>query len=127
MKLISTEFFSRGKKDMELNSCNHAQTELTERRHPASLTEKRYENLPERSRSRLSQDSEVCRRRAFVRCLQESAPKNVFEFKTSTEKVTLRMHSEKTKILSNQSSLSSDMEKKKNKSMTLKSRNPDKR
>ena len=43
-----------------------------------------------------------------------------------TEKVGLRIHPEKKKILSKQSSLSSDTKKKKCKSMTL-NRNPDKR
>ena len=49
-------------------------------------------------------EPEVCRRRASVRNL-------LFDFKKSTEKVGLRIHPDKTKILGNQSSLSSDTKK----------------
>ena len=47
----------------------------------------------------------------FVRYLQRTASKMMCVFKKSTEKVGLRIHPERTKILSNQSSLSSDAKK----------------
>ena len=42
---------------------------------------------------------------------KEQLQKMLCDFKESTEKVGLRIHPEKTKILSNQSSLSSDTKK----------------
>ena len=65
----------------------------------------------ERQRPRLPHEPEVCRRRASVRNLERTASKNVVRFQESAEKVGLRIHPEKTKILSNQSSINSDTKK----------------
>ena len=53
---------------------------------------------------------------------EEKLQKMLCDFKKSTEKVGLRIHPEKTKILRNQSSLSSDTKKNECKSMTLESK-----
>ena len=69
-------------------------------------------NLLERPRSRLPHEPEVRRRRAFLFATsKEQLQKMMCEFKKSTEKVGLRIHPGKTKILSNQCSLSSDTKK----------------
>ena len=65
----------------------------------------------EPQRPRLPHEPEVCRRRASVRNLRRTASKNVVRFQESAEKVGLRIHPEKTKILSNKSSINSDTKK----------------
>ena len=70
--------------------------------------DERNGNLLERPRTRLPDEPAICRRRDAVRNLQRTDTEHMCEFKKATEKVGLRIHPDKTKILSNQSNMNSD-------------------
>ena len=74
-------------------------------------TKKRNGNMLERHRSWLLHKHEVCRRRALFCILQWTASKNLVRIQEKFWKSGSQIHPETTKILSNQSSQSSDTKK----------------
>ena len=87
---------------------------------------KRNGNLLERPRSRLPHKLEVRRRRATVRNIQRTASKNDVRIQGKYWKSEIRIHPGKTKVLSNQSSISLDS-KKRSANRRCQNWNPDKK
>ena len=75
----------------------HVSAESIGRKHSTLAEEKRNGNMPERQRSWLLHKHEICCRRAPICILKEQLQKMACEFKRSTGKVGLRIHSRKTK------------------------------
>ena len=99
------------KKRTKQGDLQQSSTEFTERSHPALAKEKRNGNLLS------DQDNDCLTNLRYADDVllfatsKKKLQKRMYQFKESTEKVGLRIHPGKTKVLSNQSSISPDSKK----------------